>query len=55
MMVPDCQRRLESAIADLQAAVDDCDDSGTEFAEEELELVSAARALLNEDATGGTT
>lgn len=48
MMVPDCERRLESAVADLQAAVDDCEDNSEELGEKGQELLSAAKDLLKE-------
>ena len=49
MMVPDCQRRLEVAVADLQSTVDDCDDGGEELDEQGIALLGAAREILLAD------
>lgn len=46
MMVPDCQRRLEVAVADLQSTVDECDDGGEELDEQGIALLGAAREIL---------
>lgn len=47
MMVPDCERRLESAVMDLQAAVDECEDSEGDLDEKAQELLGAAKELLS--------
>ena len=50
MMVPDCQRRLELAVADLQSTVDECDDGGSDDLDEQgIALLGAAREILVSD------